>query len=182
MCTSQRAEDRRTEHAVWIRSTGLEFAITHNDMQRERILQHEQLRAQDITAAAEQLAFLTNMAEKLGVAKVGFDAPPVTVTVVVAPPPPSASPIIDVDPGRSDEHNSENAADDGPVLELWAVALIAVGGAAALLCLGACCICRRRRGACAAIAATRCKRPSVESCREPRVSSQLESPVATVRL
>ena len=122
--------------------------------------------AEDITAAAEQLAFLTNMAEKLGVAKVGFDAPPVTVTVVVAPPPPSASPIIDVDPGRSDEHNSENAADDGPVLELWAVALIAVGGAAALLCLGACCICRRRRGACAAIAATRCKRPSVESCRD----------------
>ena len=151
--------------------------------------------AEDITAAAEQLAFLTRMAEQLGVANVGFDAPPVTVTVVVAPPPPSASPsppppsasplpppasapsppppsftpLIDVDPGRSDEHTSENAGDDGPVLELWADRWLLSLWERPLQCCAWGAVAFGGDGGAlvpSAIAATRCKRPSVESCRD----------------
>jgi len=47
---------------------------------------------EDITAAAEQPAFLTRIAVELEVAEVSFDLPPATIAVIVAPPPPSPTP------------------------------------------------------------------------------------------
>ncbi|EOD36073.1 hypothetical protein EMIHUDRAFT_226937 [Emiliania huxleyi CCMP1516] len=106
--------------------------------------------AEDITAAAEQLAFLTRMAEQLGVAKVGFDAPPVTVTV---------DGLMNT-PAKTLVTMAQCSSCGRWLLSLWerplqccAWGAVAFGGDGGALVPSA-------------IAATRCKRPSVESCRD----------------
>lgn len=54
--------------------------------------------ASDITAAAENPVFLTNVAADLNVDEVFFELPPTTTEVIVAPPPPSPPPIPPLPP------------------------------------------------------------------------------------